>query len=150
MFDIDIGVTDINRQYVCVYPEKFNVFLGYEHPVIFVAQELKKGTCAYDLTLRHEKTHMQIYIEALDYFLPILKDYMSHLFDELGFVVVARGDSVDKAAKELNEKYLKKMQEKIEVWHNELEAEELKLDTADHYLLENLICEYLEGQNPTN
>ena len=149
-FNFTASTMGLSHGYTCVYPETISARLEYSLPTIYILNSLKEGNCVYNLALRHEKTHMQIYIEALDYFLPILKDYMSHLFDELGFVVVARGDSVDKAAKELNEKYLKKMQEKIEVWHNELEAEELKLDTADHYLLENLICEYLEGQNPIN
>ena len=145
MFDIDIGVTDINRQYVCVYPEKFNVFLGYEHPVIFVAQELKKGTCAYDLTLRHEKTHMQIYLEGLDYFLPQFKQYLDGLYDEIGVRIVKK-DDVESALKSLSEAYHMSSKQKFDDWYAEIEKEQRKQDSNNHYYLETAICEALKNK----
>jgi len=145
-FNFTVGTMGLSHGYTCVFPETISARLEYSLPTIYILNSLEKGSCMYELALRHEKTHMQIYIEALDYFLPNLKQYMGGLFDEIGFVVVARGNSVDNAAKELNERYLEKIQEQIDAWHVELATEQLKLDTPEHYLLENLICEYIDNQ----
>lgn len=145
-FDFTAGTMGLSHGYTCVFPETMKAKLAYSLPTIYILNSLKKDSCEYNLALQHEKTHMQIYIEALDYFLPELKKYLEQLFDEIGFVVVARGESLDKAAKELNEKYLEKVQEKIDFWLKEREAEQLKLDMPEQYLLENLICEYLENK----
>ena len=143
-FDFTAGTMGLSHGYTCVFPETIDVRLEYSLPTIYILNTLKKGSCMYEVAMRHEKTHMQIYIEGLDYFLPILKNYVEQLFDEVGFMVAARGESVEKTAKALNEKYLKKVQDKIDAWHSEVETEQLKLDTAEHYTMENMICQYLE------
>lgn len=72
-FNMTVGHIEISHGYSCLYPQEINAHLGYYVPTIYILKDLQKGTCLYEVALRHEKTHMQIYIEALDYFLPEFK-----------------------------------------------------------------------------
>lgn len=144
-FNVTVGQIDISNGYTCLYPETINVHLGYYVPTIYILNSLKKGTCLYDIALRHEKTHMQIYLEALDYFLPQLKETVNGLFDTLGVKIVKRAQAGREAAKEVNDLYLNSVQKKVNQWRKEVEAEQLKLDSPEHYIIENKLCEEIEN-----
>lgn len=139
-FSLEVGQIEVSKGYVCLYPSKIKAHLGYYVPTIYILNSLKKDSCLYDLSLRHEKTHMQIYIEALDYFLPAFKKTAEGLFERAGVKIAQRGDDLEKAARELNDAYLKIISSKVDVWHKEVEAEQLKLDTPENYIIENKIC----------
>ncbi len=144
-FGVTVGQIDISNGYTCLYPETITVHLGYYVPTIYILNSLQKGTCLYDMALRHEKTHMQIYIEALDYFLPQLKSTVNGLFGKLGVKVVKRAQTGRGVAQELNDLYLQQVQKEVERWRKEVEAEQLKLDSPEHYIIENKLCQELEG-----
>jgi len=146
-FDLDftVGSFGVSHGYACVYPETIKARLEYIHPTIYILNSLDKDSCLYKVALRHENTHMQIYVEALDYFLPKLKKYIDGLFDEIGFVVIAKGESEEEAAKRLNEAYVNAIQNKIEEWHKEVETEQLKLDSPENYALENMLCRKIDN-----
>ncbi len=146
-FAVTVSQIDVSNGYTCFYPEAIKVHLGYYTPTIYILNSLKKGSCLYNLAERHEKTHMQIYIEALDYFLSQLKETANGLFDRVGVKIVKRGYSGKKAAEELNNAYLAVIQAKVENWRKAVEKEQLKLDTPEQYILENKLCQELEGKN---
>lgn len=139
-FDFTAETIKLNHGYLCVYPSKIRMRLEYLMPTIYILKDLKEGSCLYDLALRHEKTHMQIYIEALDYFLPILKEYAESLFDKVGVMVISAYEPEGMAAQMLHETYLKKIQKKVNDWQTEVEQEQLKLDSPQNYILENSLC----------
>lgn len=147
--DFQVETMGLSHGYTCVYPKKINVNLEYSLPTIYILNTLKPGSCLYEIALRHEKTHMQIYIEALDYILPILKSYTVSLYDSVGIRIVARGESPEIAAKELNTLYFAKIQQLINSWRKDVEKEQLKLDTPEQYILENKICEEKETKPET-
>ena len=140
-FDFSVAQLDMGHGYICVYPEEITARLEYLAPTIFVANNLVKDSCLFNLTLRHEKTHMQIYIEALDYFLPKLKSYMDHQFEKIGVKVVLGRETVEKSAQELSQIYLKSIQNKVDEWRQEVGREQAKLDTPEHYVLESQLCD---------
>ena len=109
--------------------------------MIYVSKELKEGSCMYDVTIRHEKTHMQMYIDGLDYFLPQLKRTVKGLYDDVGVKVVKSGVDYQEVARELNEAYLSIVENKITKWREDINNEQMKLDSLEHYVLENRICE---------
>lgn len=146
-FKSEFAKLSLNRGYNCLYPESISISIDYYLPTIYIAKELEKGTCLYDLTLRHEKTHAQIYIEALDYFLPLLKKYADSLFDNVGIRVISSQESVDDAMQELSMAYHNAVQKKIDVWYRSVEKEQLKMDTFDQYALETSICKKIEAEN---
>ncbi len=140
-FSLTVGQIEISHGYKCVYPEKIETHLGYYVPTIYISKDLEKDSCLYDVALKHEKTHMQIYIEALDYFLPQFKKTADGLFKTVGVKIVEPGQQADIVAKELNAEYLQKLQQKVENWRKEVEIEQMKLDSAENYVLENKLCE---------
>ncbi len=140
-FNMSVGQIEISHGYECVYPERIETHLGYYTPTIYILKDLEKDSCLYEVALKHEKTHMQIYIEALDYFLPELKKTADGLFETVGVKIVAPGQRADIVAKELNVAYLQALQQKVERWRQEVEDEQVKLDSAEQYILENKLCE---------
>ncbi len=144
--DFQVETMGLSHGYTCVYPKKINVNLEYSLPTIYVLKTLTPGSCMYEVALRHEKTHMQIYIEALDYILPILKNYTNSLFDNIGIRIVPRGEPTEDVAKELNDVYFAKIQQLINSWRRDVEIEQLKLDTPEQYMLENKICEKIDAK----
>ena len=149
-FKSEFTKLSLNRGYNCLYPENITISIDYYLPTIYIAKELEKGTCLYDVTLRHERTHAQIYIEALDYFLPLLKKYADSLFDNVGIRVVSSQESVDDAMKELSAAYHDAVQKKIDAWYRSVEKEQLKMDTFEQYTLEGSICKKIEAESSDN
>lgn len=143
--DFQAETLSLSHGYTCVYPKKINVNLEYSLPTIYILNTLPPDTCLYKIALRHEQTHMQIYIDALDYILPILKNYTKNLFNNVGIRIVSRGEDPEIAAKELNTLYFAEIQKLVNSWRKSVEKEQLKLDTPEHYILENKICEELEA-----
>ena len=144
-FSLVVGQIDVSNGYTCLYPETIKVHLGYYTPTIYLLNNLKKGSCLYNLALRHENTHMQLYIEALDYFLPQLKMTVDELFDNVGVKIVKRGKNSERDARELNEAYLAVVQAKVNAWRKDVEKEQMKLDTPEHYMIENRLCQEISG-----
>ena len=145
-FSMSVGQVEISHGYECVYPERIETHLGYYTPTIYILKDLEKDSCLYEVALKHEKTHMQIYIEALDYFLPEFKKTADRLFETVGVKVVAPGQRADIVAKELNVAYLQTLQQKVERWRQEVEDEQVKLDSTEQYILENKLCEKFDKE----
>lgn len=143
--DFQAETMGLSHGYTCIYPKKITVNLEYSLPTIYISNSLKPETCLYKVALQHEKTHMKIYIDALDYILPILKNYIKSLNDSIGVRITARNESPEEAAKELNALYFAKIQQLITAWRKDVEKEQLKLDSPEHYILENKICEELNA-----
>lgn len=144
-FKAEFSQLMLSQGYNCLYPENIQISIDYYLPTIYIASELEKGTCLYDITLRHERTHAQIYIESLDYFLPRLKKYADALFDNIGVKVIAKGEAVDKAMADLSKSYHDTVQKRIDAWYRAVEKEQLKMDTLEQYKLESQICREIEA-----
>ncbi len=144
-FNMTVSQIDISNGYSCLYPEAINTHLGYYNPTIYIMKGLKKDSCLYNLAVRHEKTHMQIYIEALDYFLPAFKAKAENLFPALGVKIIKRKNSFSRQdAEELNNLYLNTLKNDVDKWRKEVEAEQMKLDSVENYTIENRLCQELE------
>lgn len=148
IFDLNLttGVLNLGHGYSCVFPQSIKARLEYHQPTIYILNTLEKGSCLYDLTLRHEKTHMQIYIDALDYFLPTFKKYMKEQYDNIGIKIIRSDEPIENAARALSDSYSSSLQKRVEDWNKAVEAEQFKLDTPEHYILENKICEEIDGK----
>ena len=142
--DFQAETMGLSHGYTCVYPKKISINLEYSLPTIYISNTLKPGSCLYETSMQHEKTHMQIYIKAMDYILPILKSYAQSRANSIGIRITSRSQSPEEAAKELNTLYFAQIQQFINSWRKDVEKEQLKLDTPEHYMLESKICEELE------
>lgn len=140
-FNLLLAPIEISRGYTCLYPKEIKAYLGYYVPTVYILKNLSHESCLYKVTLRHEKTHMQLYIEALDYFLPEFKKTAERLFDTVGVKIVAPNESAEEAAKALNAAYQKVMKDKVEKWREAVEAEQMKFDSPVNYLIESKLCQ---------
>lgn len=143
--ELDTKQIGVSKGYKCVYPEKVKVFLGYYTPKIYIANDLPKDSCRYNLALRHEKTHMQIYIEALLDFLPELKKYTYKAVDDIGVKIVKPGENPQNLAEEFYNDYIAYLNKIVNKWQKEVLIEQQKLDKPENYMIESRICSEIDG-----
>ena len=141
---MNVGEITVSKGYRCFYPEYIEVYLGYSFPVIYISKNLEKGSCMYDITLRHERTHMQMFIEALDEVLPKIKKLVRQLYDKVGVKIAKPSQESKVVAEQLRDEYVKVVEDRVNRWREEVEAEQSKLDSIEHYIMENRICEDVE------
>ncbi len=142
---IEVGVIGVSDGYTCLFPKSIKAHLGYLIPTIYIQNDLHKDSCFYNVALKHEKTHMQIYIEALDYYLPKFKQKLEKVFDELKIDIITPEENVGDSAKIYNNKYVEYLQKDVDEWRKQVEVEQMKLDSIENYMLENKICKEIDG-----
>ena len=141
---VDTQQIGVSKGYKCVFPENIEVFLGYYTPKIYIANDLPKDSCRYKLALRHENTHMQIYIEALLHFLPILKEQTYKASQDIGIKIVAPNEDAKSAAESIYNEYVDYLNKKMLHWQNEMLDEQKKLDSPENYIIESRICSEID------
>ena len=138
--------TKINGQQLedkaCFYPARVKISLSYT-PVLYIMKDLKPGSCKFNLTLRHEQTHLDISHLALKEFAAQLKEQIPLIIKDIGPIVKNlsdEDDSTQKAAREMNQSYNKQMEVLFELFKKTLEEENGKIDTAENYRFESSLC----------
>lgn len=145
-FNMEVGQVGVSQGYRCLYPESIDVFMGYYLPRIYIAKDAPEGSCVYNIALRHEQTHMRIYIEALDFFLPKLKNRMEKSIEEKGVRIVAPNEDVQVIASIYNEEYTKYLKDYVDHWRKQVINEQLKMDSIKQYITESRLCKELEEE----
>ena len=84
--------------------------------------------------------HMKVYIDALDFYLPKLKEVADKLFDELGVMIVDKSRNLEFVAKQYNNEYVMKVEKIVNEWRKEIELEQMEFDSIKNYILESRIC----------
>ena len=130
------------KQQICATPVEIDFYLGFYQPKIFISNDLRKGTCMYDLVLRHEQTHQQINIKTLEYFLPLFKKAFHQIISEIPALPISSNSyaELNRGSNILAQQYSKRLTPLIEVFKKELSIEQGKLDNASNYAFENSIC----------
>lgn len=125
---------------LCSMPAHVNIFVGYVNPKIYIANDLKMGSCEYNLVLRHEQTHQQINISALNYFLPRLKKAAEKIAASLTPISVKNLKNVEQANARLSSEFDQKFTSLVDVFKKELALEQSKLDNEHNYQMEGAVC----------
>ena len=142
--NMNVGQVGVSHGYKCLYPESIDVFMGYYLPKIYIAKDAPKDSCLYNLALRHEQTHMRIYIDALDFFLPKLKERVEGVLKNKGVRIVAPNDNVQEMALLFNEDYTLYIQDYVNHWRKQVEKEQLKMDSLKQYIIESKLCREID------
>ncbi len=131
-----------NSGEICAYPVEIKFYLGFANPKIYVSRDLRKGTCMHDLVLRHEQTHQQINVKALEYFIPLFEQAIKKISQEIPAEPVTAMSrlALSRGSEQIAEAYSKRIEPLIAVFKKELEIEQGKLDNASNYAFENSIC----------
>ncbi len=140
----EIAVNTIGKVYdkydICIIPTSLKVFIGFSDPTIYVSNEITKDSCEYNVVVRHEQTHQQINKAALDYFLPLFQNALKEISKTIRPEHVSVLTDIDNGTTRLTQRYNSKLAPLIEVFKEELLAEQGKLDNHKNYNFEQNIC----------
>jgi len=142
VLDFEIEKKSFNDGVTCYYPTDIKLTLGIKDPIIYIARHIKKGTCAYEVTLRHEQTHQQINIEVWEHYLPKIKEQFLETVKK--YTVAGRGQddiSLEAAQESLQKKYLAAIEPLLDEIKAEIKHEQIKLDNQENYDYEQSLCE---------
>lgn len=139
--DFNIYIKDVNVDgYKCFYPQSVDVHLKY-NPTIYLVNTLQKGTCLYDLTLRHEHTHLDIGHQLLTEFVQDLKLQIQQVIENTGVKLVSAEDgNVRQEGAELNTLYQEQITVLFQHFTDELVERNQVIDTKENYKEESLLC----------
>lgn len=132
---------------ICVIPTEVEVFIGYQNPIIYISNDLQPGSCEYNLVLRHEQTHQQINVTALEYFIPKLQQASKVIINNVNPLAVTKQEQVEPAIQELIGTYAKKLEPLIDFFKKELLREQSKLDNPRNYQMEGNLCRYYNAHH---
>lgn len=130
----DDGVT-------CFYPADIELIISMKNPTIYIARAIKKGTCAYDIAVRHEQTHQQINYEAIRAYLPVIKERFIETVKKYALISREKDDvSLEKVQSNIQKKYSDAVNSILDEVKNEINKEQQKLDNLDNYNYEQSLC----------
>ena len=124
---------------VCVVPETVEVFFGFVNPDIYISYDLKDKKCQRALIVRHEQTHQQINVLALNYFLPQMKKLIRKKVDKLKPVVAYKWEQ-ESVVQQMNETIMQRMNNLVNQFNAFLDKEQSKLDNDENYAFEATVC----------
>lgn len=127
---------------ICVVPKIVNIYIGYQEPTIYLAKELKKDSCEYNVVLRHEQTHQQINISALEYFIPQLRKAAISVIGNAKPLEIKDLKDFDTATQQFVKRYTRQLEPLINFFKTELLKEQGKLDNRNNYKMEDNLCKY--------
>jgi hypothetical protein len=140
VFRLHVGVLhapDNDGAGVCFVLTDVDVVFRLEKADIFIASELKPGSCAYRVTMEHENRHAAIARNALRRHTAALKQELSNR----RYRIVRRAPSGDAALEMARELVAKPTRETLERIKQESNREHGKLDTPENYRREAARCE---------
>ncbi len=127
--------------YRCYYPQKVSVIIGYE-PTVYINKELAKGTCRFNITMRHEQTHLDIGYLSLNQFLQTVKIEFPKIVDKVGVTVIPTSSKItaDEASAELNDKYRQQMSKLFDSFVKYMTSQQMQIDSVEAYEFEGSLC----------
>lgn len=136
-----VGKKTFNDGVTCFFPVEVNLLLTLKDPTIYIERNLEPGTCAYNVTLRHEQTHEQINVEILEHYLPIIKDRFLAAVKKYSLASRPADDvPLQTVQNSLEKKYLNAINPILDEMNNEINKEQSKLDTKEQYDYEQSLC----------
>ncbi len=125
---------------VCVYPTDIELHIEMKNPVIYLSKDLNADSCVYEVALRHEQTHQQINVEALEYYMPIIQQRFLDAVKANPFMSSKSDINMTLAKENFNKSYLASINPVLEELQNEINTEQAKLDSIENYDYEAALC----------
>jgi hypothetical protein len=129
--------------YYCPFVKEINIDVFY-HTQIFVASELKKGTCQFDLTLDHELWHHETNVKAVEDTLIKLKKELPQIIAYMERRYVPRTE-MEKGFNSLSEGLSDAIEIYGEHMYKEIQKRNAPIDSPENYERESGLC---DPQNP--
>ena len=131
-----------NDGVTCFYPGQIDLVFTLKDPVIYIARDIKRGTCEYEITMRHEQTHEQVNLDALAYYLPRIRDAFIATVKKYAVAGRERDDvPLEVVQENLHKKYFETLNPLLEELQQEIAATQSQFDTLEHYNYESGLCQ---------
>ena len=142
-FDISLKTyaQKLNDSKFCIIPKEVTIFLGFENPTIYISSNLEENSCEYNIVLNHEKTHQQINIKTLEYYLPLFKNTSTTIIKEIEPLVITDINKLEDTTNDYIKIYNKKLTPLVDFIKKEIFEQQKKLDNPDNYKYENSLCD---------
>ncbi len=135
---LDIENRTIRRGYKCYYPSKITIDTGYKDSTVYLAKNLKSGSCRFELTKRHEYTHLALGKAGLEAQIALIRKMLPSIIKKHGAIVSE--ESKDLAEQEIFDAYNKDIGELRQMTADITSKEQQKLDTKENYMRETKLC----------
>lgn len=146
-YELNTSIRKMINNASCVIPQELSVYIGFQNPIIYLANDLKVDTCLYNLVLRHEQIHQQINVNALEYFIPIIYDRIKMIMKGMTPLYIPAEQNVESATNDLTVHYAKQINTLVDEFKQEILIEQQKLDNRQNYQLESNICQQFNKKN---
>ena len=127
----------------CFYPQTIEVKLWYE-PKVYILNSLQPGTCRFNITVRHEQTHLDLGHSALYFFAQRVKQKLPQIIKDVGPRVESdnnSGENLNMVAQYLNQDYQKQLEELFLQFKENLDSKNAIIDSVENYQYETLLCQ---------
>ena len=135
---ITLNYQVLSDDYICLYPDILKVRINYQ-PTIYILNSISKDTCMYDLTLRHEYTHIDIGYAAMNLFVLTLRNKMPDIASSSGIRVITT-DEMETAPEEINTTYQTQVLLLWDMFMHALDEQHARLDVSETYVREKNMC----------
>jgi hypothetical protein len=123
------GITNPITRLHCLRPI-VEVRLAFEPMTVFITSDQAKGTCQFDVTMRHELQHVSVYQNFLD---SAAHEVEKYLLDHFGNRIYYF-DSAEDAQKQMSDETSKRIGPYVEEAMNRVRELQAPLDTPEEYL----------------
>lgn len=135
---LDIENRTIRRGYRCYYPSKVTIDTGFKDSVVYLANSLKSGSCRFELTKRHEHTHLALGKAGLEAQVALLRKMLPPIIKKHGAIVSE--ESKDMAEHDLFSAYNNDISELRQMMADATAMQQEQLDTTENYRRETALC----------
>ena len=123
------GITNPLTGLHCLRPI-VDVKLAFEPMTVFITSSQPRGSCQFDVTMRHEMQHVNVYSTFLDSAAHDVQRYLQKHFENRIYYF----ESAEAAQKQMNEETSQRIGPFVEEEMNRVRDLQAPLDTPDEYL----------------
>lgn len=123
----------------CLAARKVTYTILYR-PTVYIASDILKIPCRYDVTVAHEKHHQQIFLDTAEDYLPRIKQDIEDFFAESGAVGPVSKKGLERRKKEIMEELKAYLEPTIQAFKEADRKGQHELDTPENYAREDRLC----------
>jgi hypothetical protein len=117
----------------CLYINKIDISVNID-PTIYIAKEIKKGTCKYDSVMKHEKKHVKVDKIIVN---RLVKRVGVTLYNDITLNGASFGpyriEDFPKEQQKINERISKIVQEQVDIMNKERKTAQQTVDSLVEY-----------------
>ncbi len=130
-----------DSDFACVYLDKVKLYLSYDDIYVLIDKKYKKGSCQYNVILKHEKKHVAVHKKSLDYYTPYIREALIKAAKEMEPRVMTNDENVEDVLSLLSSDLMDSVAETLDFFEEERIRANAELDTEENYEKERQQCD---------